>query len=191
MATDADYIAKVTQQHDQKPNFVATVTASVNPFVQIQEVLRQIQIVFNVDTAIGSQLDVIGEWVGASRTVPVPITGVFFSWEDSAQTGWGAGIWIGEGNSSNELSLLDDDDYRAMIKGKIEANRWDGTIPGAYRTLDAAFGVTAGIRIHDNQNMSQTVKVPSGSLNTIQRALISQGMLNIKPAGVSQTVTTA
>lgn len=190
MATVETYIQKLTQEHDEKPNFVSTVSASVDPFVQVQNTLLDIQSAFDVNTAQGDQLDVIGEWVGVSRKVPVPITGKFLTWGDTAATGWNGtyGIWYGSGDSLTEIYTLGDADYRSLIKGKIEANKWDGSIPGAYATLEQAFGLPGSVSIKDNQNMSQTINVIGGMLTSVQLAMISQGMLPIKPAGVSQSL---
>jgi hypothetical protein len=190
MATVDSYIAKITQEHDEKPNFVATVTASVDPFVQVQNALLDIQSAFDVDTAIGDQLDTIGLWVGVSRKVPVPITGTFLTWNGTAETGWNGtyGLWYGSGDSLTQISVLGDSDYRSLIKGKIAANSWDGSIPGAYAILEQAFGLPGAVSITDNQDMSQTVNVIGGMLTSVQTAMISQGMLPIKPAGVTQVM---
>ena len=180
------YKGLITSQHSQKANFIKTVETSVDPFVNVQESLREVEALFDVNTAVGNNLDAVGLWVGVSRNVPVPIAGTFFSWADTAATGWGVSSWLGAGNSATSVTSLNDDEYRQLIKGKIAANTWDGSIPGAYDTLAAAFGMSGNVTITDNQNMSQTVTITGGTLTATQRAMLTQGLIPIKPAGVQQ-----
>jgi len=184
MPTTAYYLGLITSEHAAKSNFITTVTTCVDPFVGVQVALRQIEALFDVETAVGDNLDAIGLWVGASRIVPVPISGFYFTWDDTAATGWNVGQWLGYGNTGSGTQTLSDDDYRQLIRGKIQANVWDGSIPGAYLTLQAAFGMSGNVTIQDNQNMTQSVTITGGTLTANQQALLTQGLVPIKPAGV-------
>ena len=67
-----DYLGKITSEHRGKPRFSATVEANVSPIADAQAFLAGIPEAYDLDTAIGAQLDVVGEWVGISRKIQIP-----------------------------------------------------------------------------------------------------------------------
>ena len=182
--TTTDYTALITSQHNDKPKFVAMTTSDVEPFVEIENILLNIPSYYDVDTAIGSALDVIGEWVGANRNIPIPLTGVYFEWDSTALVGWDSGSWQGEFDPVSGLTSLPDDSYRKYIKAKIAANRWNGTIESAYDVWVEIFTDSA-IIIQDNQDMSMVVGVTGTKLGAIDQALLTGGYIALKPVGVS------
>lgn len=179
-----DYLNLITSEHRDKPNYIATITAGVSPLLKIQEVLLGLSEDFTVDLAIGNQLDAVGEWVGRSRRVAIPLTGVYFTWDDTAATGWESGIWKSNFDPDSGLSLLPDDQYRVLIKAKIAANNWDGSIPGAYVVWQQAFGIGSQIAIQDSQNMSFIVAMFGFPLDAVSFALLTGGYIPLKPEGV-------
>ncbi len=189
MTTD-EYLALITTEHQNRPRFMATVQASVAPFAALQALMRSYIPAFDVDSARGQQLDIVALWVGVTRRVAVPIEGFYFSWDDTVANGWDAGIWKGIGDPDAGFVDLPDDLFRSVIKAKIEANQWKGDIPGAYRILDAAYGVGDNITIEDNQDMTMTVTITEGALAPVQEAVITQGYIPIKPAGVEAEYVT-
>lgn len=189
MTTTAEYLDLITSEHQEKPKFVATVAASVAPFAKLQEVMRGFINDFDVDRAIGVQLDIVALWVGVTRTIGVPIDGYYFTWDDVASDGWDNGIWKGIGDPDAGFVVLPDDLYRSLIKAKIQANQWKGDIAGAYAIIDQALSVDGVVRIVDNQNMTMTVRVTGGVLPAVEQAIVTAGYLPIKPAGVKATYT--
>ena len=107
---DNKYTAKITSEHNQKPNFMGVVFNNTKPFASVQEFLGTYMQSFDLDTAIGAQLDVIGEWVGRTRYVGIPLSGVYFSWDDLPSIGWipefGKGSLIQIAVSSRCLMIL-------------------------------------------------------------------------------------
>lgn len=184
-----EYVALITSEHTDKPKFVATVTASVSPFAKLQQVMRGFVSDFDVDTATGVQLDIVGLWVGILRKIAVPIEDYYFSWDDVVADGWDNGVWQGIGDPSSGFVNLPDDLYRSLIKAKIQANHWKGDINGAYDIIDQALSVDGAVKIQDNENMTMTVKVQSGVLPAVEQAIVMAGYLPIKPAGVLATYT--
>jgi len=135
----AAYLGLVTSEHTTKPKYIATLSGALQPLMDIQNVLAGMRQAFDVDTAIGVQLDVLGQWVGASRLVPVTITGVYFSW-DTAGVGWDQGAWLGPGAPLTTLTTLPDEQFRTLIRARIANNNWDGSINGAYTVGSTIFG---------------------------------------------------
>jgi hypothetical protein len=71
-----------------------------------------------------------------------------------------------------------------LLKAKVAANSWDGSIPGAYAIWNAAFSGQSYIIIQDNQDMSMTVGIAGQPLDIVTRALLTNGYLPLKPEGV-------
>lgn len=189
MTTD-EYLSLITSEHANKPKFVATVTASVSPFAKIQQVMRGFISDFDVDTAVGVQLDIVALWVGVTRRIGVPIEGYYFSWDDVVSDGWDNGVWKGIGDPDAGFTILPDDMFRSLIKAKIQANHWRGDKAGAYDIINQALSVDNVVKIVDNQNMTMTVQVQANVLPAVEKAIVMAGYLPIKPAGVQANYVT-
>lgn len=178
-----DYLNLITSEHRDKPVFEATVSAGVSPFAKIQSVLLGMPANFDIDTAVGVQLDALGAWIGRARRIDTPLAGVYFAWDDTATVGWESGVWQGVFDPSSGLVDLPDDSYRMLLKAKIAANAWDGTIPGAYAVWATVFA-DSEIIIQDNQDMSMVVGIAGQRLSAVDEALLVNGYLPLKPEGV-------
>jgi len=185
-----DYKQFVTGLFKQQPNFGATIDALTRPFRDIIDQMAVMNDAFDVDTAVGAQLDVIGQWVGASRYQLVPIGSATFTWNGGPLLGWNRASWKGRFDVTNGITTLDDRSYRALIHGKIAANYWDGTVESlnaiGQQFLLPAFGIQAFV--FDNFNMTMTVYLLGSYTNTMQ-ALVQRGVLIPKPAGVQLLVS--
>lgn len=180
--TVQSYLDLITSEYQGQPNFTAVITSGISPLVQIQDLLTSMIPIFDLDEAIGNQLDIIGQWVGFSRTLAVPITGVFFSWDGTdTSLGWDSGQWQ-DPLSPAAVTSLTDDVYRIFIKAKILANSWDGTTDGAYAIWDAAFPDTS-IAIVDGLDMTYRIAF-FGFIDALTTAVIVSGALPLKPEGV-------
>ena len=177
------YLNLITSEHRDKPKFEATITAGVSPFAKIQDVLNGLPADFDIDTATGVQLDAVGVWIGRSRRIDTPLVGVYFAWDDLASDGWESGIWKGPFDPDSGLVDLPDDSYRVLLKAKIAANSWDGTIPGAYAIWATVF-TNSQLVIQDNQDMSMVVGIAGQPLSIVDQALLTNGYIPLKPEGV-------
>lgn len=177
------YLDLITSAFRLKPKFSATVSTEVEVAAYLQELLASLVVKFDIDTAVGQQLDVIGLWAGVSRNVAVPIPGVYFSWDgDNPFLGWDFGVWP-DNLAPTDVTSLPDDVYRTLIRAKIAANQWDGTTEGAYAIWEAIFP-QVNILIQDNQNMSYALIIMGGIIDSLTLALITGGYLPLKPEGV-------
>ena len=183
MITKEQYLALITSEHFDKTKFVETVGAGVDPLAQLQNVLFGLPADFDIDTAVGVQLDALGIWIGRSRRIDTPLVGVYFTWDDLASDGWDSGIWKGPFDPDSSLVDLPDDSYRVLLKAKIAANRWDGTIPGAYEVWATIF-TNSHLIIQDNQDMSMVVGIAGQPLSIVDQALLTNGYIPLKPEGV-------
>ena len=177
------YIERVPVQHRERPKFKATLTAFVSPFARLQELLSDTSRQYDVDVAVGNQLDVVGQWVGVSRYIPTPLDGIYFEWDGTKQTGWNGGQWKARYDPVSGLVGLDDDTYRSLINLHIAANSWDGTTDRAYDAWRDIFH-ESHIVIEDHQNMTFSVGITGQMRSTAQKAIFTGGLSPFKPAGV-------
>jgi hypothetical protein len=132
------YIGKITPWQSTKARFVATVRANVQPQADVQSVVSSLPLAFDFDYAEGAQLDAVGQWIGRSRNVPVPLPNTFFTFGDP-NLGFGAGYWKSPLDPEEGLSVLPDALYRKLLRAKILANSWDGTSAGILAILRTYF----------------------------------------------------
>lgn len=178
-----DYLNLITSAFTGQPNFNAMVSADVSPQVQVQSLMIQMRdTLFDLDLAVGDQLDKIGLWVGVSRTIAIPISGVYFSWDGVSSLGWDFGVWQPFNQPSNTV-VLPDDVYRTLLRARIASNHWDGTTEGAYAIWAILFP-TLVILIQDNQDMSYDMIFVNPAIDSLTLALITGGYIALKPEGV-------
>ena len=182
------YTDLITNYHATKPLFFQHIDLSTRPLVDTNSTLNGLITAFDIDTAVGVQLDILGEWIGRSRYVATPITGIYFAW-DTEGVGYDQGVWQGAYDPDSGYTALSDETYRIILKAKIAINNWDGTndsLPGILNTSLAGSGLA--MQIVDNQDMTISiwvfpeVDIASVSLELI--ATIKQGYLTVKAAGV-------
>lgn len=177
------YLDLITSEHNLRPKFMATIAFVLQPLANDIAVEKLFPEDYDVDTAVGEQLDVLGLWIGVGRTIRVPITGVFFSWNVPG-LGWSQASWSAD-FSPTQLITLSDENYRILLRSRIAANYWDGTIPGAYAVWSITFAGTGyGILIQDGEDMHMTLALTGPVPDVITKALFKGGFLGLKPAGV-------
>jgi hypothetical protein len=189
MTTD-DYVALLTSEHRSQPNFEATVRTMTQGFADSIDMLRGLLAQFDLDVAVGDQLDTIGLWVGVTRRVPVPIADVFFTWDGTVATGWKRGQWKGLFDPAEGIVSLSDSDFRLFIRAKIAVNAWNGTAEQMADILAFLFGEGAVV-MRDNQDMTIRVIYDDSALSSVQAALLTNDLLLLRPAGVLVTYETA
>lgn len=179
-----DYLKLVTSKHNQQPKFMEMLRGEVQGQVDNINLLLRFRTLFDIDQAQGQQLDIIGLWVGISRNIQTPLTGVFFAF-DTAGVGFDEGRWFGIGDSMNGLTSLSDGEYRILLKAKIAANHWDGTVPGAYSIWAIVFaGTDMKLLIQDGQDMTMAIILLSLTVTAVELSLLTNGYIALRPAGV-------
>lgn len=177
-----DYLSLVTSEHASKPNFRAALTAFLAPLVDAQNVAASLPGVFDLDAALGQQLDFVGQWVGIARDLAVPIPNKYFSF-DIPGLGFDQGIWYNAGDPTEGIVTLDDGTYRLMIRAKILANIWDGSLGMANAGLKAIFG--GSVYIQDNFDMTYSIITTGDLPSALFLELVQQGYIPLHPAGVA------
>jgi hypothetical protein len=158
------------------------ILAVTNSLIDSSNVYFSIANSFNIDTATGVALDKIGEWIGFSRVVNIPITGLYSKWNATVEEGWNNSIIKGPFDPTEDSTSLPDAIYRQILKLQAGINGWDGTIPKLYSIFEVAFGVNT-VRITDNQNMTVNLSVANSVPDSAFLVLDSEN-LKFKPCGV-------
>jgi len=154
------YQSLLISQYVNSPKLNALLYVLLKKFDDVSECLVKFDTAFDLDSAVGPQLDALGAIAGASRTVNFqPMGGV--------------------------SPVLDDNTYRIYIKAKIAQNQWDGTITSLFTIWKYLFP-SGSIIIADNQNMTATIFL-SGSFTSIIQDLITNGFIVPRPEGVEYT----
>lgn len=185
MANTTEYTDLVTSEHADKPKFVNMLSELVQPGVDQQNIVDLISDAFDLDLAIGSQLDVDGQWIGLSRTLRAPILNVYFAFGTAGQ-GFGQGYWKGPNDPSFGLVTLDDETYRALLKARAAANNCKGTLPEIQRVLQKIVTPFPGVLVfmQDLLNMSIMIGIAGVNPPLLWQYLIFAEYVPIRPAGV-------
>jgi hypothetical protein len=184
MADISYYLSRITSAHVSKAKFKATVAALVQPLADTTLRVAHFYQDYDIDQAIGAQLDAVGIWVGRSRFLPVPIDAYFTL--DRVGFGLDEAVWKRPFDPDVGLVELPDEAYRTLLHAVIAANHWDGTIPGAYAAWETIFtGTPYKILLQDygNGEMGQAL-ISAKPPDQITLGLFNTGELDLKPAGI-------
>jgi hypothetical protein len=159
MAID-NYLNNITSQHRDKPKFISWLSENLIVINHTYLLLKSMDDNFDLDNAIGVQLDILGEIIGRKRTLTF-----------QPLNGYGP--------------IMDDKTYRLALKAKTAMNNWNGTIPQMYEIWDDIFGEDndLSLQIQDNQDMSFNAFI-TGYVDQIQQDLIQHGYIVPKTEGV-------
>lgn len=151
------YTELIAGAHFDQPRYQQFIYELTEPLNEARKRLAVFYKHFDVDTAVGVQLDAVGVRVGISRRLPMKLVGVYFALDDVDGVGFDQGVWKGQFDPSDGMVTLDDETYRAVIKTKILANKFDGkneSVPEFLNTALGYFGVPAKLfDFQDQQNM--------------------------------------
>ena len=192
-----EYQARITSQHIDKPKFMAMVGTLTDMAISLRQAVEAIPGQFDLDRAVGAQLDIVGLWVGQSRFISATIPAEFFGFSDTpsgqnfGEEGmpWIGGRWYEEGESTSATSRLNDALYRLVIKARIVKNHYRGGYAGILAGLRLVFGddVSNGAGLHmtvqDLGNMAMRINV-GRPLSAVEKALVRRLDIIPRPAGV-------
>lgn len=186
MKTVDDYLELVTMFHRQRPKYMATLAATLQPIVDAYNFIESIPSYFDLDTAIGVQLDVVGQWINLARKIEVPLPDPWFTFGDYKR-GWGVGIWFQPFDYDYLATFLDDETYRSILHARILANQWDDGVLGI-RTILESFLTHADENIELIVDDKQTMEVVVAMTNYIPSSLFLEifrgSYLPLSPSGV-------
>lgn len=178
------YTDLLPSQHRNQPRFVAALEVLTQALAGITAAVQALPQSYSIDTAVGAQLDVVGQWVGVSRRLLSPIPNVYFTF-DEAGKGWDEGYWKPAFAPVDGIEYLDDTSYRAVLRLAVAAHHWDGT-NRSYAALPVQLEGSAGniVSVYDRQDMTLDVRVLGVQPSLFLRQVIAQQNLIPRPMGV-------
>lgn len=185
-----DYTTLITGEHQGAPKFMALVGLTAEAISDTIALLQNFSNLFDLDQAVGAQLDIIGLWVGISRVVPNVLTIPYFGFSDNPNSltfgeltnpSAGGPFWnIGE-SFANSQTILNDDQYRQLLNAQILTNQSDGTAANLARVAEDITGAPCWLT--DPGNLSITLHV-GAPVNQLAAAMIGPLEVLPVPAGV-------
>lgn len=151
------YLSLITSEYQGSANFLNWLGVVLGVISDIQQLFCGMVSNFDLDTAVGAQLDIIGQLIGANRVVGFQPTG---------------GV----------SPTLDDVSYKIYLKAKIAQNQWSGQLDSLYGIWTSLFP-GGFIDVIDNQNMTCTILL-SGAFTSIMQDLITNGYIIPRPEAV-------
>lgn len=183
MKTSEFILSKLPSEHAQKPKFKEMVGGVTGAYLSVGQVVQSFPRAYDIDEAVGVQLDAVGVRVGRSRHIPVPVPDGYFSF-DVDGLGWDQAQWQGPYDIAYGVTDLDDDTFRALLFGKIASNTWNGEIDGIAAIIEAMTEDRSIVFVTDNDDMSITVGIAGAIPSRLVLSLLSQSYLPASPQGV-------
>ena len=123
--------SRYTEQFKGKPIFEKYIRLLLSGYEELQAAARQLQQERSIDTAVGAQLDNIGEIVGRPRGLVSATIFEYFGFEDKPLAGTFGSLtdpsvgapWYSIGAPTTIAREPSDEEYRLLIKAKIIKNR--------------------------------------------------------------------
>ena len=195
MSFESDYQDLLIKQYWEKPKAKAEIGLQAETWKKVFEFLQSFETEFDLDTAYGDRLDIIGDIVGISRIVPEALAKLYFGFSDNADArGFSSKFdpsrigapFSSKFDPSYSSLVLNDTDYRFFIRAKIAKNTGSG-----YLIDDVGISIQTVISflfdgmawVVDNKNMSLTLKIPL-SFDLEKLRIVNNLNLLPKPQGV-------
>ncbi|UAV84552.1 hypothetical protein PHB09_056 [Pseudomonas phage PHB09] len=191
--------SRVTEQFKNKRNYDKYLQLLLSGKVELQKVVKDTMQLRSLDTAVGAQLDTIGEIVGRPRGLVTSDIFYYFGFEGSKNAESFSsttdptvgGQWYSLDAPLGISRAPSDDEYRIILKAKIIKNRTFARpedVISAYKFLFGASKVTI------EELGTAEVRIGIGKiLNNVERGLLfdlgGAGQLLPKPVGVNYTYT--
>jgi hypothetical protein len=189
------YAARLIAQYRLKPKAIATIKLLINQ-AWADGLPISLQTAFNLNTAAGAQLDIIGRIVGAPRNIyGLDLTHTYWEW--TTYSGTPAGTDLGRYTDDpypselwqryilNSIAILNDEQLLALIRLKIVHNNNNGSFKDILDRMYAYFG--AGIVITDNLDSTVTFDVEP-EYAAMMKAADFVGDIIPKPMGIGYTI---
>ncbi len=191
--------SRITEQFKDKPIIDKYIRLLIGEWDEMQTVLQDLQQLRSIDTAVGAQLDVIGEIVGRPRGLVTAELFYYFGFEGAPLAGSFASTtdptvgapWYSLDAPTGISRPPSDEEYRLILKGKIIKNR---TMSKPEDVIQAyKFLFSAGVVTIDEQSPGN-VRIGIGKILTnVERGLLfdlgGAGTLLPKTVGVNYTYT--
>lgn len=180
------YINLLILQYSRSQKAIDTVTANANKYEELYNVINDFNDAFDIDTAVGAQLDIIGKIVGLSRVVNNVIPKVYFGFSGYSNTlGFGLAPFYRTTDAKFSTTELNDYDYKFFLKAKIAKNVVTAKMINSNLSIQDAISFMFGIDsyITDNKDMTMTLYIDENYPMRLITYLIGLNLIP-RPQGV-------
>jgi len=188
------YEKLLIKQYWRSPKARADIAFRLGTLAPIADVLLGLADAFDIDQAVGHQLDVIGRIVGLNRRVQTFGILEFFGFRGhTGARGFGQAPFYRRSELKYGWTTLGDESYRRFLKAKIAINNVKAKmIAPDYLSIQGAIQLASDGRawVVDNYDMSLTLYVDPGVPLSELRLLLDLGLL-ARPQGVYYKVIQA
>lgn len=174
---------RIYAQYRTKPKALAWYNITRRLAVELDDVAQALRVMYNIDTASGNQLDIIGRIVVVDRsfTGNIELFPGLFDLSDGDQFGDDEAMFSGLTVDTDEK--MSDEFYRLVIKAKIIKNNSDATTDSILEGLNFLVPNADFIRLTDGEDMSFNVEF-YGNITELERYALLNATLVPKPQGV-------
>jgi hypothetical protein len=187
-----NYTDTILSQYANSPticSLIETFNDAIDPATDLDSVFSYI---WDVDTAQGFGLDILGKIVNISRLLTVNSTPLYFGFGEAATNlstnnpePFGQGVFYSGLQSTSTVELADDA-YRQLIIAKAMFNITDCSIPNINKILRWLFSSSGTAFVVDAGNM-QLRYTFLFDLTPVQLAIVTCGKVLPRPCGVLAT----
>lgn len=190
-ASGFDYTQTMLSQYANSPilnRLIANVTSAFDPSANLQNFYDYY---WNIYTAEGVGLDILGRIVNVAREIQVPVSSKFTGFKDSLTPGdWqplGQAPWRSAYENVTNTYTLPDAAYRVLILVKAMANISDGSARSLNALVSTLFAGRGKAYVQDTGNMTMNYVFEFQLTNT-ELAIVSQSGAFPHPAGVAVSI---
>lgn len=174
---------RIYAQYRDKPKAVAWYEIARKLGGSIEAAAQAVRKSYDIDTAVGEQLNVIGRIVVAPRSFvgSIPMNPALFDLTDGDEFGDDGAMF--SALTIDQDGQLSDDLYRLVIKAKIIKNNGDATIENILDGMNFLLPRADVLRVTDGEDMSFSIELYGQITNLERYALLNAGLVP-KPQAV-------
>lgn len=174
---------RIYAQYRTKPKAVAWYEITRKLAAELGSAVDAVRVMYNIDTAEGEQLNIIGRIVVVDRAFvgQVELDPGLFAVTDGDQFGDTEAVFAAL--YVDQDGQMSDDLYRLVIKSKIIKNNSDATIESILYGMNFLLPNAEVLRVTDGEDMSFSVEF-YGNLTDLERWALLNATLVPKPQGV-------
>ncbi|EPT3121751.1 DUF2612 domain-containing protein [Pseudomonas aeruginosa] len=174
---------RIYAQYRDKPKAVAWYEIARKLGGSIEAAAQAVRKSYDIDTAVGEQLNVIGRIVVAPRSFmgSIPMNPALFDLTDGDEFGDDGAMF--SALTIDQDGQLSDDLYRLVIKAKIIKNNGDATIENILDGMNFLLPKAQVLRVTDGEDMSFSIEFYGEITNLERFALLNAGLVP-KPQAV-------
>lgn len=174
---------RIYAQYRDKPKAVAWYAIARKLGGSIEAAAEAVRKSYDIDTAVGEQLSVIGRIVVAPRSFvgSMPMSPGLFDLTDGDEFGDDEAMF--SALTIDQDGQLSDELYRLVIKAKIVRNNGDATIESILDGMNFLLPKAQVLRVTDGEDMSFSVEFYGQITNLERFALLNAGLVP-KPQAV-------